>query len=83
MLWQQITGGGNGLGRAISLALAKEGCTIFILDIDIVAADKTRDEILLLGVKAKAYKVMCNVFNLNHISKAPMFFTFSLATRLM
>ncbi|XP_055696411.1 estradiol 17-beta-dehydrogenase 11-like [Lutzomyia longipalpis] len=52
-----VTGGGNGLGRAICLELAKEKCSIAIADVDIGAAEKTASDLQSLGVKAKAYKV--------------------------
>ncbi|GAB0095665.1 estradiol 17-beta-dehydrogenase 11 [Sergentomyia squamirostris] len=52
-----VTGAGNGLGRAIALRLAKEKCNVAIVDIDIVSAEKTVQEVLSLGVKAKAYKM--------------------------
>lgn len=53
----QITGGGNGLGKAIGIKLAQLGCDIVIADIDIENANNTVLEIQKLGVKAKAYKV--------------------------
>jgi NAD(P)-dependent dehydrogenase (short-subunit alcohol dehydrogenase family) len=36
-----VTGAGAGIGRAIALALAKEGATLAAADIDLVAAQKT------------------------------------------
>lgn len=54
----KVTGGGNGLGREISLRLGKVGCNIAILDVDIVGARQTvKDLTLNYGVEAKAYKV--------------------------
>ena len=41
-----VTGGANGIGRAISLGLAKEGAGIVVADIDNVAANKVADEII-------------------------------------
>ncbi|MFC1816086.1 SDR family NAD(P)-dependent oxidoreductase [Thermodesulfobacteriota bacterium] len=38
-----ITGGGHGIGRAYCLGLAKEGAKIVIADIDLLAAEETRD----------------------------------------
>jgi len=39
-----ITGAGNGIGRAISLAMAKEGVRIACLDLDLAAAERTAAE---------------------------------------
>uniref|UniRef100_A0A1B0D394 Uncharacterized protein n=1 Tax=Phlebotomus papatasi TaxID=29031 RepID=A0A1B0D394_PHLPP len=52
-----VTGGGNGLGRAIALRLAMEKCHVAIVDLNIEAAEKTATEVQSLGVKAKAYKL--------------------------
>lgn len=60
-----MTGGGNGLGRAISLKLASLGCRVVIADVDIDAANKTALDVQQLGSKAKAYKV--DVTNANDI----------------
>lgn len=51
-----ITGGANGIGREIALNLARHGCNIAILDIDLTMANKTAFELVQMGVKAKAYK---------------------------
>lgn len=40
-----ITGGGNGLGRAIAFRLAKEKCRLAIVDIDFAGAQQTASEI--------------------------------------
>ena len=45
-----------GMGKAISLTLAKEGCDIISADIDLEGAQKTADEVKALGVKAIALK---------------------------
>jgi all-trans-retinol dehydrogenase (NAD+) len=59
-----VTGGGNGLGKGISLNLAKKGCNILIADIDIEAAKKTSAEISqTFGVKSKAYKVDVSIYD--------------------
>ena len=45
-----------GMGKAISLTLAKEGCDIISCDIDLEGAKKTADEVKALGRKAIALK---------------------------
>jgi len=49
-----ITGGAAGIGRAIALKLAREGCDIALLDVDGRAAEATTAEIRALGREAKA-----------------------------
>uniref|UniRef100_A0A182PD19 Short-chain dehydrogenase/reductase 3 n=1 Tax=Anopheles epiroticus TaxID=199890 RepID=A0A182PD19_9DIPT len=53
-----ITGGGNGLGRAMAQLLAARGCNLVLVDIDLQAAERTADEIKQqYGVAARAYRV--------------------------
>jgi len=53
-----VTGGGNGMGRAIALELASKGANVAIADIDIKAAQRTAEEIeKKFKVKSKAFKV--------------------------
>lgn len=69
MILLQITGGGNGIGREIALRLAKEGCSIAIVDIDSESGIKMERELSNLSVKAKAYCVsyfLLRVFILVH-----------------
>lgn len=40
-----ITGGGNGIGRAIALRIAREKCKLAIVDIDYAAAEQTVKDI--------------------------------------
>ena len=40
-----VTGGGSGIGKAVSLALAKQGTIVHILDLNISDAEKAVDEI--------------------------------------
>lgn len=49
-----VTGGGRGLGKAICLALAREGADIALTDLQ--AADETAREIEALGQKTMAFK---------------------------
>ena len=53
-----ITGAGSqiGLGKAISLTLAKEGCDIIALDIDLEGAEKTGAEVKASGRRSSALK---------------------------
>ena len=46
-----------GIGKAIALTLAKEGCDIVSCDIDLAGAEKTADEVKDLGRKALALQV--------------------------
>lgn len=52
-----MSGGGNGLGKAICLKLASLGCNVAIADIDKVAADKTVSEMSRFNVLTMAFKV--------------------------
>jgi all-trans-retinol dehydrogenase (NAD+) len=53
-----VTGGGNGLGRAIAFRLAKEKCKLAIVDINLAAAQQTAQEIRdKFNVSAIAFKV--------------------------
>lgn len=47
-----VTGGGKGLGRAYALAMAKEGATVVVNDIDVMAAEQTVADIAAQGGKA-------------------------------
>lgn len=54
-----VTGAGSqiGFGKGIALVLAKEGCDIGVIDIDMEGAGKTAAEVRALGRKAIAFKV--------------------------
>jgi all-trans-retinol dehydrogenase (NAD+) len=52
-----VTGGANGLGRAICLQLAKEGCNVVVVDLDEGNALKTAVDCEKFNIKAKAYTV--------------------------
>lgn len=47
-----VTGAGRGIGKAISLALAREGCDCAVVDIRSKAADKVASEIKVLKRRA-------------------------------
>ncbi|MBC7848290.1 MAG: SDR family NAD(P)-dependent oxidoreductase, partial [Chitinophagaceae bacterium] len=42
-----ITGGGSGIGKAISMLFAQQGANVFILDVDEKGANETVDKIKL------------------------------------
>lgn len=54
-----VTGGGNGLGKALCERFAREGCNVAVADIDLIAAQRTANEIMQQNpaVKAEAFKV--------------------------
>ncbi|GAB0095670.1 estradiol 17-beta-dehydrogenase 11 [Sergentomyia squamirostris] len=52
-----VTGGGNGLGKSIAIRLAKEGCNVAVVDVDLVAAERVAGDIKSFGIKSKAYRV--------------------------
>jgi 2-keto-3-deoxy-L-fuconate dehydrogenase len=60
-----ITGGGSGIGRAISVLFSKQGATVHIIELNADAAKETVDEILKEGGQAFAYG--CNVSNQQQI----------------
>src|SRR5690349_16393800 len=52
-----VTGGANGIGRAISTRLAAEGASVAIADIQTEAAEKTAAEIRDAGGRALAVEL--------------------------
>ncbi len=51
-----VTGGANGIGRAIAARLGRDGFDIVVSDIDLEAADKTVKEFTAEGITAYAVK---------------------------
>jgi 2-keto-3-deoxy-L-fuconate dehydrogenase len=62
-----VTGGGSGIGRAISLALAGQGASVQILDMNLENAIATADEIKSKGGIAQGYQ--CNVANQKQVKE--------------
>ena len=56
-----ITGGGSGIGKAISLLFAQQGAMVNILELNENAAEETVNQIINDGGIAKAYA--CNIAN--------------------
>ena len=56
-----VTGGGSGIGRAISIALAESGTHVTILDLSHESAEKVADEIIAFG--GEAVGIQCDVSN--------------------
>ncbi len=56
-----ITGGGSGIGRAMSILFAKQGATVHIIELNEDNAQATVEEIVQAG--GKAYAHSCNVAN--------------------
>jgi glucose 1-dehydrogenase len=52
-----VTGAGRGIGRAIALGLAGEGAGVTVADIDLGNAERTADEIRMIGSSAVAVRV--------------------------
>lgn len=62
-----VTGGGSGIGKAISLALAEQGASVHILDMNLENAIATVDEIKNKGGLAHGYQ--CNVASQNQVKE--------------
>lgn len=60
-----VTGGGAGIGRAISLALASRGCDVVVADVDEQAASAVAKEAAGKGVRAVA--AACDVTSLESV----------------
>jgi NAD(P)-dependent dehydrogenase (short-subunit alcohol dehydrogenase family) len=52
-----VTGGGMGIGRAIVLAMAREGADVFIPDIQVANAEAVVEEVCCLGRKGMAVRM--------------------------
>ncbi|MDO7171635.1 SDR family NAD(P)-dependent oxidoreductase [Mariniflexile sp. AS56] len=61
-----VTGGGSGIGKAISLTFAKQGAKVHILDFNLEAAQETVAEIEAFGEAAEAHK--CDIANQTNVN---------------
>lgn len=62
-----ITGGGSGIGKAISKTFAQQGALVHILELNLATAEATVNEIKAEGGQAQAYK--CNVAKQKEVQK--------------
>ncbi|MFC4219521.1 SDR family NAD(P)-dependent oxidoreductase [Flagellimonas marina] len=62
-----VTGGGSGIGKAISQTFAAQGAKVFILDANLESSQKTAEEIAALKQDAIGY--MCDVSNLENVKE--------------
>jgi NAD(P)-dependent dehydrogenase (short-subunit alcohol dehydrogenase family) len=60
-----VTGGGSGIGKAISVTFAKQGAKVHILDFNMESAVDTINEIKVFGENAEAHK--CDVSNQSNV----------------
>ncbi|MDI9505681.1 MAG: SDR family NAD(P)-dependent oxidoreductase [Bacillota bacterium] len=60
-----VTGAGSGIGRATAKALANDGITVAVLDVDMDGANETVSSIKEDGGKARAYR--CDISNVEEI----------------
>ena len=51
-----VTGAGRGIGKATAIALAREGASVVVNDVDLQSAEETADEITAMGCKALPIK---------------------------
>ncbi|XP_058461411.1 protein dhs-3-like [Malaya genurostris] len=61
-----VTGGANGLGKALCLRLAREGCSVAVADVDFSSAQATAEEVRECtggSVKVQAFHVDVGDFN--------------------
>ena len=63
-----VTGGGQGIGKAITLRLAAEGCKVAIFDLNPDAAQATAEEARAKGGECRVYGV--DISNLDAVNKA-------------
>src|SRR4051812_17742960 len=63
-----VTGAASGIGRALALALAREGADLFLVDIDAANLDRVADEARQHGVTAVTH--VCDLADSEAVSAA-------------
>ena len=63
-----VTGAAGGIGRAIALRLARDGCNVGLVDLDPVGAEQTADQVRALGRRAAV--AVCNVASRDSVRAA-------------
>lgn len=63
-----VTGGGSGIGEAISLVFARQGATVYVFDIDEAAANNTLEQIKQAG--GTAFFKKADVTDLDQVKQA-------------
>jgi len=61
-----VTGAGKGIGRAIAIALAREGCDLVVNDIDVGPMDSVVKEIRKMG--RRSIPIVADVCNQHQVS---------------
>ena len=62
-----VTGAGRGIGRAVALALAKEGADVMVNDVNLQSAEETADEARRIG--SRALPIVADVSNRTEVVK--------------
>ena len=63
-----VTGAAGGIGRAIALRLARDGCDVGLVDLDLPGAEQTADRVRALGRRAAV--AVCNVASRDSVRQA-------------
>lgn len=68
-----VTGGANGIGRAIGWAYLQQGAAVVLADIDEAKGRQLQDEYLAMGYNAFFYKIdLCNVQEIHELFQTVM-----------